>query len=132
MIEHRYKKSDKFLKLYILWEQELLRSIGFEISPDNKNFNFYKDSNKNWIFQIDNNKFSYPNFLIDTTANYDDRDLYKGFVINKFIMKKFTFLMTLLSSFIKSAKSNSCQLSSFRVSFSICVLTEKYFINLLV
>ena len=83
--------NDKFLKLYILWEQELLRSIGFEISPDNKNFNFYKDSNKNWIFQIDNNKFSYPNFLIDTTANYDDRDLYKGFVINKFIMKKFIF-----------------------------------------
>ncbi len=30
------------LKLYIEWEQELLKSIGFEINPDNKNFNFYK------------------------------------------------------------------------------------------
>jgi len=83
--------NKEFLKLYVCWEQELLKSIGFEINPDNKNFNFYIDDNKNWIFQIDNNKFLYPNFLIDTSAIYDDRDLYRGFVINRFIMKKFIF-----------------------------------------
>lgn len=83
--------NNHFFKLYILWEQELLKAAGFEINPNNKNFNFYQDDYHKWVFEIDNYKFAYPNFLIDTNANYDDRDLYKGFIVNKFIMKKFIF-----------------------------------------
>jgi len=79
------------LKLYIEWEQELLKSIGFEIIPNNKNFNFYQNDSLEWFFEIDGKKFQYPNFLIDSSADYDDRDLYRALVINKFIMKKFIF-----------------------------------------
>ena len=79
------------LKLYIEWEQELLKSIGFEINPDNKNFNFYKNNLSEWIFEIDNKKFFYPHFLMDSSFNYDNRDLYKGLVLNKFVLKKFVF-----------------------------------------
>jgi DNA repair protein RecO (recombination protein O) len=79
------------LKFYILWEKELLKSIGFELNPDNKNFNFYKNNLSEWILEIDNKKFFYPNFLIDTNSNCEDTDLYKGLMINKFIFKRFIF-----------------------------------------
>jgi DNA repair protein RecO (recombination protein O) len=77
--------------MYIEWEQELLKSIGFEINPDNKNFNFYKNNSSEWIFEIDTKKFTYPNFLIDSSSDYDNTDLYRGLVVNKFILKKFIF-----------------------------------------
>ena len=79
------------LKMYIEWEQKLLKSIGFEINPDNKNFNFYKNNSSEWIFEIETKKFTYPNFLIDSSSDYDNTDLYRGLVINKFILKKFIF-----------------------------------------
>ena len=65
--------------------------IGFELNPDNKNFNFYKNNLSQWILEIDKQKFLYPNFLIDSNSVYEDTDLYEGLVINKFILKRFVF-----------------------------------------
>jgi len=43
------------------------------------------------LIEIDNKKFFYPHFLIDSSFNYGNRDLYKGLVLNKFVLKKFVF-----------------------------------------
>ena len=70
---------------------ELLKAIGYEINVDNDNFNFSKNQNNEWILHLDEKKFSYPNFLIDSSEDYTDRDLYNGLLISKFILNKFIF-----------------------------------------
>ena len=78
-------------KFYIEWEMELLKAAGYEININNDNFNFSKNHNNEWLLHIDEKKFFYPNFLIDSSEDYTDRDLYNGLLISKFILNKFIF-----------------------------------------
>ena len=70
---------------------ELLKAAGYEININNDNFNFSKNQNNEWLLHIDEKKFFYPNFLIDSSEDYTDRDLYNGLLISKFILNKFIF-----------------------------------------
>lgn len=83
--------SENALKLYIEWELNLLKAIGYEIDTNNKEFNFFKNETGELILQIDQKKFIYPNFLINHNSLYDKKDLYNALFINKFVLNKFIF-----------------------------------------
>ncbi len=72
-----------FFKEYVLFEKILLSELGYNLDIN--------DETKNDFIKIFNKTLTYPQFIIDKTLSFNNKDIYNGLLINKFQFLNYIF-----------------------------------------